>query len=391
MNLTGMLAGFMRGQGDKAAYQRERAVKEPQEKLAQQLLKLQMQQAQQKLQQQKITQQLLSAYLPMLQAKQGGEAGAPAAGGSPTFNGQVEKAKGAVSGQGLTDQISSMDPLIATLLKSASGIDFPGASNESFDRQHNRTVEQISADRLAETKQQNEFNRNMEIEKYQRGLTEGSYQETWDPEKKAKVKVFVPKYEGGPGRPALQMPKDPMAGETAGKMGMLKSGADDLKAVEAMLLDSDGNLKDGAYKLLTQAAVPGGGMPWTDARRYNSLMLNVLEGKVRIESGAAVPDPEIARVAERFKPSVFDNEQTIKDKLKRMRGYLDGTISMLDPNKKYSGNTIIMEGEDGKKYVWQPHSGPKKMTKEKAIEYLRRTGGDKEKARELAKKDGWTF
>jgi hypothetical protein len=163
MNLTGMLAGFMRGQGDKAAYQRERAVKEPQEKLAQQLLKLQMQQAQQKLQQQKITQQLLSAYLPILQAKQGGEAGAPAAGGSPAFNGQVEKAKGAVSGQGLTDQISSMDPLIATLLKSASGIDFPGAFNETEDRRHNKALETTSTGRLEQQTRANDIREKSEM------------------------------------------------------------------------------------------------------------------------------------------------------------------------------------------------------------------------------------
>ena len=170
-----------------------------------------------------------------------------------------------------------------------------------------------------------------------------------------------------------------MNADAAGKTGMLASGLADLEKVKEMLLTPGGDVKDDAYTLLAQAAVPGGGLPWSKGRELNPLILNMLEGKVRIESGAAVPKEEVVRASYRFRPSVLDTKEAIKSKLARMESYLRGTISLLDPSKKYSAQALILAGKDGKQYVWQPAKNTEKQfapKKAEAEEYLIRNNSE---------------
>ena len=89
-------------------------------------------------------------------------------------------------------------------------------------------------------------------------------------------------------------------------------------------------------------------------REATSLINNALEAKVRIESGAAVPEQEIVRMAVRFKPSVFDTERQAKNKMNRLARFLSGAIEILDPNKRYGTDIIKFTGEGGKEYAWVP-------------------------------------
>jgi hypothetical protein len=135
---------------------------------------------------------------------------------------------------------------------------------------------------------------------------------------------------------------------------MMKSGLDAMNEFEKILFPngvSEKNITADTYKLIAQMQ---GNVPWTQGREMNSYIMDALEGKIRVESGAAVPDPEIERMALRFKPGVFDTKKAIVNKVKRLRNYLKGTIEVLDPNKNYSKETEFMVGEAGQNYAWIP-------------------------------------
>jgi hypothetical protein len=141
-----------------------------------------------------------------------------------------------------------------------------------------------------------------------------------------------------------------MSGDAAGKIGMLQSGQDALNKSKAILMPN-GVIDKESYKILAQASM---NLPHTDGRHYNTLIADTIEGKLRLESGAAVPEEEVKRIANRFKPSALDNPATIKDKLDRLEQFNLGTTELLDPNKKYSKNAEKFKTSDGKTYVVTP-------------------------------------
>ena len=144
--------------------------------------------------------------------------------------------------------------------------------------------------------------------------------------------------------------KKPMVAESAGKLAMVEQGASDLQLAKNIILDENGEPRK---DILLQMAVGKAGMPWTKGREAKAYLLNAMEGKIRIESGAAVPDPEIVRLSLRFMPSIFDTPELAKNKLLRLEEYLNGVIEKLDPNKIYSKDTLIVETEKGQ-FAWTP-------------------------------------
>jgi hypothetical protein len=173
-----------------------------------------------------------------------------------------------------------------------------------------------------------------------------------------------------------------MTGDAAGKIGMLQSGLDALNKIKTIIMPN-GVIDKESYKILGQAAV---NFPFSEGRRYNSLILDSIEGKLRTESGAAVPDNEVKRIGTRFVPSMLDSPKHITEKLDRLEQFTRGTIELLDPNKKYSKNIEKFKSEDGKTYVVKLG-----LTASQAKDYMTKADGDKTKARELAKSDGWEF
>jgi hypothetical protein len=297
----------------------------------------------------------------------------------------------------LTDILAG-DPLKAAILKAVTGVDFLGASNAQ--RQQVETL--------------------LNLQRFNRDASQGKWEKLSDG-KGGTVDVWQPRFGGPAGGGAVggyQPPKPdlrqfeqggvtyeqpfnpytneptagasvksekkPMAGEVAGKMGMLQSGLNAITQVQQMLLPS-GEPDGHTYKVLAQMEA---NLPWTTGRQAGALIDDALEGKLRIESGAAVPDQEVKRMAKRFKPSVTDQPALIKQKLARMETYLRGTIELLDPNKNYGKNIETFTAEDGKKYVVKPNN---KLDEAKTAEYLKRANYDKAKARALAKSEGWEF
>jgi hypothetical protein len=121
-----------------------------------------------------------------------------------------------------------------------------------------------------------------------------------------------------PGGPAtVQSP------EAAAKTELLVNGLKDVERFRGLLIDKDGKIN---RTLITGMAAPGAGVPGTDSRLGYSYIYNAIEAKLRAESGAAVPETEVKRMAKRFVPSVLDNDETIKSKVDRLEEFLGGSL-----------------------------------------------------------------
>lgn len=121
-----------------------------------------------------------------------------------------------------------------------------------------------------------------------------------------------------PGGPAtVQSP------EAAAKTELLVNGIKDVERYKELVL------KDGKpdRQIIVGMATPGmAGVPGTNSRLAYSYIYNAIEAKLRAESGAAVPETEVTRMAKRFVPSPLDNDETIKSKVDRLEEFLGGSL-----------------------------------------------------------------
>ena len=126
--------------------------------------------------------------------------------------------------------------------------------------------------------------------------------------------------------------KDRQTPEAAAKTQLLESG---LVAFDeaAFFIFEGGDIDNGDVQELniinmqdfSVAGIGPKGVPLTEGRQARQLILDAVEAKLRAESGAAVPDTEVQRAAQRFFPSPFDSDEAVRSKMRRMRAFLVGT------------------------------------------------------------------
>lgn len=130
--------------------------------------------------------------------------------------------------------------------------------------------------------------------------------------------------EGEPGvlEPIPGGPATVLSPEQAAKTELLQNGIKDVERFRELVF------KDGKpdRALLAAMMAPGGGIPGTDSRLAYSYIYNAVEAKLRAESGAAVPEAEVTRMAKRFVPSALDNDKTIESKVDRLGEFLGGSL-----------------------------------------------------------------
>jgi len=119
----------------------------------------------------------------------------------------------------------------------------------------------------------------------------------------------------------------PLTTENAGKLTMLQLATKDIDDVESMIL------KDGVpdYKMIAASNVPFGGLPFSKGRDVNSLIENSVAAKLRAETGATANESEVKSISRRFKPTIRDNPDTIKNKLGRLREFMTTAVATADP------------------------------------------------------------
>jgi hypothetical protein len=155
-----------------------------------------------------------------------------------------------------------------------------------------------------------------------------------------------------------------MSPEAAGKAQMVEQAITYIPTLRQELFDADGSVNR------TIVANMVARTPYTRGRELSTLLLDAVEAKLRVESGAAVPDAEVKRAAKRFVPSPMDSADNVKIKMDNLEKFLKGTTDKI--------NT----GRGGKE---------KQLDATTAQKYLRQAGGNKDKARELARKAGYSF
>lgn len=143
---------------------------------------------------------------------------------------------------------------------------------------------------------------------------------------------------GGPG--------DTMNVGDAAKAQMLQQGIRDVDAFESMLIKPGGAIDRELLVTMT------GKLPGSTGRMAYSKVYNAIEARLRAESGAAVPDTEVKRMADRFVPSPLDNDATIRDKVQRLREFLAGALDKVDPSGRFNrrghagGNASTMSDDE---------------------------------------------
>lgn len=79
--------------------------------------------------------------------------------------------------------------------------------------------------------------------------------------------------------------------------------------------------------------------PFTEGRKLSTYVMDAVEAKLRAESGAAVPEPEVARAAKRFIPAIGDNDAQVKIKLNNLETYLKGTSEKINQGRPKTAQT----------------------------------------------------
>lgn len=135
---------------------------------------------------------------------------------------------------------------------------------------------------------------------------------------------------GGPLHPK---PTD-MSALDAGRLELVKQAAKEVRDVKASLI------KNGKVdrSLLFNTNVPFGGTPFSEGRKVNSRLMDAIEAKLRAETGAAAPEEEVKRIAERFRPSILDDDANVIDKLNRLEEFVSGVGKTMDPQNRFGGN-----------------------------------------------------
>lgn len=112
--------------------------------------------------------------------------------------------------------------------------------------------------------------------------------------------------------------------ESAAKAQMIEQAVSYIPLIRAGIFKPDGAVDR------TNVANMNAGTLFTQGRELRTYILDAVEAKLRAESGAAVPEPEVKRAAKRFFPSTGDKDSQITIKLNNLESYLKGTAEKIN-------------------------------------------------------------
>lgn len=144
---------------------------------------------------------------------------------------------------------------------------------------------------------------------------------------------------GVPGRPPVTsptglIPKNELTPEQGGRLAMLDQASADVDDAMSIMFKNGKFDKDLALNIAASRKVGFAGIGG-DARKVYSAIRNAIGGKLRAETGAAAPDKEVDEIMDRFFPTNFDNDDSARYKLQRLKEYVEGTYKLVDPSGSY--------------------------------------------------------
>lgn len=146
---------------------------------------------------------------------------------------------------------------------------------------------------------------------------------------------------GGPADPSVKR-VEPVSGEVAGKLSLVKQGQDAMARTKDILLKPTPNgkmvLNKGvvnevaALSALQNIPLVGGAFPAgvsNEARELYTQLYNWNNAKLRLESGAAVPEQEVQRAVKAYMAGILDNAQTTQAKLAAPEKYFNDYLELM--------------------------------------------------------------
>ena len=126
--------------------------------------------------------------------------------------------------------------------------------------------------------------------------------------------------------------------ESAAKAQMVEQALTYMPLIRAGLILPDGTVDR------TNVANMNVRTPFTEGRTISTYVMDAVEAKLRAESGAAVPEPEVKRAAKRFIPAVGDNDDQVKIKLNNLETYLKGTANKINQGRAKDARPVAPAG-----------------------------------------------
>ena len=168
-----------------------------------------------------------------------------------------------------------------------------------------------------------------------------------------------------------------MSPEQATRAQQFETIVTNIPKIRDMVLDKNGNIISKLDIANSQVGTWG-----TKGREIRQAVKRTVEQALRIATGAAAPDSEVKNYTDMYAPQVGDTKEMIAEKFKALETFAEGTRAKFNVGR--SPQAINQgKGASGK--------GGKQLDQNTAQKYLRQAGGNKEKARELARKAGYTF
>ncbi len=136
-------------------------------------------------------------------------------------------------------------------------------------------------------------------------------------------------------RPIPGGPKDTLTPEAAGRVALLASGKASMDELNRLVFKKDGSVDRAA---VTSAWL---GLPTESAQQISLHLLNALNVKIRIESGAAVPETEVERMKKTFEPKPTDRDATVRAKFDLLGDFLDGAFDLVQRDGRLDAKRTI--------------------------------------------------
>lgn len=146
------------------------------------------------------------------------------------------------------------------------------------------------------------------------------------------------------GGPLVNKTATPMTPEQAAKAQLIDQALTYIPDIKMGILGADPNKPNIDRSNVANLAAR---TPFTEGRKVSTLILDAVEAKLRAESGAAVPETEVKRIAKRYIPSPFDDDNTIVIKVNNLESFLKGT------QEKIQKGRTLTDKPQGKKPLSQ--------------------------------------
>jgi hypothetical protein len=124
----------------------------------------------------------------------------------------------------------------------------------------------------------------------------------------------------------------PILPERAGKQTLIEQAQANITDIKNAVIGPDGTIDRGlVFTMWGDVPLMGKGIPGTEGRMTRARMEDASSAKLRLETGAQANEGEITGIIDRFMPSPFDDDATIKDKLTRMETFFNTALSKTNP------------------------------------------------------------